>query len=463
VHASFAVLSFTFSEFKIGETTKEKSSNLEMVEKVVELVLSIFFSCLDKHGNFPSIFKHGFQLLQNLCNDNNYCSIMIKHGGIVAVIDAMMTNVEDVTIQTIGCIILRSVSEIGEVATMNVVEADGVDLLLDIMTTPDSDIRVIEEAMRTILALSVGVESRSVVVLEGGISVISEAMSEFSHSASIQETGLAALCFLASDVDDTVLEGSSLFTTVRNALTLHQDNVTIYQNGFALLEMLSLRRDAVRSKMVSSGCIDCVIEAVTRKQYPSRVVANAFEILIKLVVQSRECREMMCTPEMLESIIFSMMLHVKCYKVQLDGCQLLIEMRTNLGEDCIVKAGGVKASLCAMMAHNSSEDIQKVACTLLYHLSTDPACFDLVSIAPGSNLGPNVLEAILSAMDNFPGSEQVKAIGTLTLEKMVEREEIRDHAKSELPRIRSALRSAMRLYTNECAAKARAIEKYLEQ
>ncbi len=462
VHASFAVMSLTFSEFKIGET-KGESLDLEMVEKVVNLVLSVFFSCLDRHGNFPSIFKHGFQLLQSLCEDLTYCSIIIKHGGIVAVIDSMMTNAEDVTIQTSGCIVLRSLSGVSNVAMMNVVEADGVDLLLDIMTTPDSDIRVIEEAMRTILALSVGEDSRSVVELEGGISVVSEAMSEFRHNASVQETGLAVLCFLASDVDDSVLEESLLFTTVHNALTRHQGNVTVHQNGFALLEMLSLRRDAVRNKIVSSGCINCVIEAVTRKQYPSWVVANSFEILIKLVEMSKGCREVICTPEMLESVIFSMMLHVECYKVQLDGCQLLIKMRTNLGEGCIVKAGGVKASLCAMMAHNSSEDIQKVACTLLSHLSTDPACFDLDSSEPGSNLGPNMLEAILSALDNFPGSKEVKAIGTLTLEKMVERKEIRDHAKSELPRIRSALRSAIRLCPDDCAAKVSVIEKYLEQ
>ncbi len=462
VHASFAVLSFIFSESKIGKT-KEELHKLETVEKVVELVLSIFFSCLDKHGNFPSIFKHGFQLLQILCNDHNYCSIIIKHGGIVAVIDAMMTNSEDVTTQRSGCIILQSLSEIGDVSRMNVVEADGVDLLLDIMTTPDSDIRVIEEAMRTILSLSLGVESRLVVEQEGGMAVISEAMREFSRSASVQETGLATLCFLASNADDILLEESSLFTAVHNALTRHQDNVTIHQNGFALLEMLSLRCDAVRNKIVSSGCINCVIEAVTTEQYPPRVVANAFEILIKLVVKSKGCREMICTPEMLESAIFSMMLHVESYKVQLDGCQLLFEMRTSLGNGHIVKAGGVKTTLCAMMTHSTSEDLQKVACTLLSHLSTDPACFDLDSSALGSNLVPNVLEAILSAMDNFPGSHQVKAVGTLTLEKMVEREEIRDHAKSELPRIRSALKSAMRLCPRECAAKARAIEAQLEQ
>jgi len=460
VHASLAVLSFIFSEQK-NVKRKKDVLELETVEKVVELVLAIFFSCLDKHGNFPSIFKFGFRLLQSLCDDHNTCGIIIKHGGIVAVIDAMMTNSEDVAIQTSGCIILRSLSEIDNMSAMNVVEADGVDLLLDIVTTPDTDLGVIAAAMRAILSLSLGQESRLVVEQEGGISVISEAMSEFTDSAQVQETGLATLCFLAAEVDDSFLEASSFFTTVHNALTHHQGNANVHQHGFALLEMLSLKCDAIRNNFVSSGCINCVIEAVMTKEYPSRVVANAFEILINLMIDSEGCRQMISTPEMLEATIFSMMLHIECYKIQLDGCQLLFEMCKIIDNSHIVEAGGVKASLCAMMAHSISEDIQTVACTLFCHLSPDLACLDGGS--SGSNLGPNILEAILSAMDNFPGSQQVQAKGTHALEKMVERKELRDHTKSELPRIRNALRNATRVCPTECAVKASAIQTYLKQ
>ena len=461
VHGSLAVLSLIFSEFKMVKRKKDLPK-LETVEKLVEVVVTIFFSCLDKHGNFPSIFKHGFKLLESICDDHSYRSTIVKHGGIVAVVDAMMTNAEDASIQTSGCKILRCLSEIDDVSKVNVVEADGVDLLLDIVTNPETNTTVVEEAMRAILALSLGEQSRLIVEQEGGISVISEAMSEFTHSATVQETGLATLCFLASDVDDSLLEDSSLFAKVRNALTHHQTNVTIYQNGFALLEMLSLRRDAVRNKIVSSGCINLIMEAVTGNKYPSSVVTNAFEVLIKLTIESEECREMISTPKMLESIIFSMMLHVECYKIQLDGCQLIFEMLKKIENNLVVKAGGIKASLCAMMAHSMSEDIQTVACTLLSHLSTDLACLD--SSTTDLNLGRNILEAILSAMDNFPGSQEVQAIGTLALEKVVEIEEVRDHTKnSELPRVRNALRHACRVCPNKCAAMAAAIERQLEQ
>lgn len=459
VRASLAVLSSIFSEFKMVKRKKDLPK-LETVEKLVELVLSVFFSCLDKHGNFPSIFKHGFQLLESICDEHDYCNTIVKHGGIVAVVDAMMTNTEDAAIQTSGCIILRRLSEIDDVTKMNVVEADGIDLLLDIMSNPDSNTKVVEEAMRAILALSLGEQSKVTVEQEGGISVISDAMREFTHNASVQETGLAALCFLASDVDDSLLEESSLFTTVHNALTHHQANATLYQNGFALLEMLTLRGKAVRNKFVSSGCINIVMEAITANKYPSRVVTNAFEIMVKLTIESEECREMISTSDLLKSTICTMMLHAECYKIQLDGCQLIFEMRKKIESSHIVKAGGVKASLCAMMAHNMSEDIQVVACTLLSHLSADLGCLD--NGATDLNLGPKILDAILTAMDNFPGSQQVQAIGTLALEKVVEREEIRDHIKSELPRVRNALKHAIRVCPNKCAAKAAAIENSIE-
>ncbi len=482
VNASLAVLSTIFSESNIVQTKKDLLE-LETVARAIELVLTIFFSCLDKHGNFPSIFNHGFQLLLSLCGDHRYRSIIVKHGGIVAVVDAMMTNAEDVTIQTRGCIIIRSLSETDNVTKTNVVEADGVEVLFNIMTNPDADLKAIEEAMRAIWSLSLGRESRLVVEQEGGIAVISNLLSEFMDSVSIQETGLATLWFLASDADGRLLETSSLFTTVLNSLSRHQGNVNIHQNGFALLEMLSLRCRSVQNKIVSSGCLNYVIEAVMSKEYPSKVMGNAFEILINLI-DSEECREMIAKPEMLESIIFSMMLHVECYKVQLDGCQIIFEMSQKIDTGCIVKAGGVKASLCAMMVHSVSEDIQTVACSLLSRLSSDPACLDSgspgspqkvswrgkrdklpsqTSTTAGTDLGPMILEAIASAMDNFPGSQQVQTNGTLALANMVmRRKEMQDHARSQSPRIRDALRHATGLFPKECSDRATTIEKYLK-
>jgi hypothetical protein len=215
-----------------------------------------------------------------------------------------------------------------------------------------------------------------------------------------------------------LLEASSLFTTVRNSLSRHQGDVSIHQNGFALLEMLSLRCNAVKNKIVSSGCIDCVIETVVTKKYPSKVVGNAFEIVINLI-DSEECREMISKPEILESIIFSMMFHVECYKVQLNGCRIIAEMCQKINSGCIVKAGGVKASLCAMMVHSMSEDIQSVACSLLSRLSSEPSC--LGGGSQGTDLGPKIVEAIISAMDNFPGSQQVQTNGILALENMLDR------------------------------------------
>ncbi|KAL7433884.1 hypothetical protein ACHAXM_003784 [Skeletonema potamos] len=459
VSASFAVLSTILSESKIVQTKKDLLE-LETVERVIELVLMIFYSCLDKHGNFPTIFKYGFQLLLNLSDDSRYRSIIVKHGGIVAVADAMMTNAEDMTIQTRGCIIIRSLSETDNATKINVVEADGVDVLLNIMTTPDTDLNAIKEAMRAIWSLSLGQESRLVVEQEGGIAAISNVLSAFMDNAPIQEIGLATLCFLASDADGRLLEASSLFTTVRNSLSRHQGDVSIHQNGFALLEMLSLRCNAVKNKIVSSGCIDCVIETVVTKKYPSKVVGNAFEIVINLI-DSEECREMISKPEILESIIFSMMFHVECYKVQLNGCHIIVEMCQKINSGCIVKAGGVKASLCAMMVHSMSEDIQSVACSLLSRLSSEPSC--LGGGSQGTDLGPKIVEAIISAMDNFPGSQQVQTNGILALENMViERREMQDHARSQSSRIWNALRSATGLFPKECSDRATTIEKYLK-
>ena len=420
VQASLAVLTSIFLETRFVKMKDNKDLlEIDIVERVVELVLTIFFSCLDKHGNFPSIFKYGFQLLQCLCDDDVYLSIIIKHGGIVAIVDAMMTNMDNAAIQTSGCIILRHLSEADNLTKTNVIEADGVDLLFDIVTTPEKDLNLIEEAMRAILSLSLGQESRIVVEEEGGVSVVCKVLSLFPDSLSVQETGLATLCFIASDVDGSSLEASSLFTTIRDALTCHQHHSNIYQNGFALLGILSGRSAANRSLLVSSGCLNCVMDSITKKQYPPKIVGSAFEVLVKVTANSKEYRgKILSQPKLLKSIIFTMMSHVECYKIQIDGCQLIFRMSEMIESSRVISAGGVKAVLCAMMAHSMSKEIQFLACTLLSRFCSDPAFLKRCS-SDSNDIGAEmIMDAIMRAKVNFPGSNQVRNTSSKALEQI---------------------------------------------
>ena len=109
---------------------------------------------------------------------------------------------------------------------------------------------------------------------------------------------------------------------------------------------------------------------------------------------------------------------VESYKIQLDGCRLIFGMREMIDTSRIIKVGGIKAVICAMMAHSMSEEIQSLACALLSRLCSDPAFLKRGS-SESSDIGAKMIEdAIIRAKLNFPGSHQVQTTSSDALEQI---------------------------------------------
>lgn len=122
VSAGLAVMAETLLNHDLA--IKVLGENL--VDIVVDVVNKCLYSYLDRREGQPSIFEHGFRTLHRLCNDATCKSIIVSHGGIVAVVDGMLANSENALIQQLGCSILWRLAGDDLGMKLSVVEADGV-------------------------------------------------------------------------------------------------------------------------------------------------------------------------------------------------------------------------------------------------------------------------------------------------------------------------------------------------
>eukprot|EP00571_Detonula_confervacea_P004477 CAMPEP_0172326192 /NCGR_PEP_ID=MMETSP1058-20130122/55822_1 /TAXON_ID=83371 /ORGANISM="Detonula confervacea, Strain CCMP 353" /LENGTH=1360 /DNA_ID=CAMNT_0013042915 /DNA_START=289 /DNA_END=4368 /DNA_ORIENTATION=+ len=389
-----------------------------LVDIVVDVLNKCFYSYLDRQEDNPSIFEFGFCTLHRLCNDDLCRDIIVSHGGIVAVVDGMMTNLRNASIQEYGCSIIWRLAGNDLTMKLNIVEADGVDVIMNAMITHGENASVLLEAFQALSCLSVDKSSRNFIAQQGGVMLIVNSMSTLAESGVVQETGLTALRNLASDVDGNILDASNMFSVVNVSLDCHLKDASIQRKGLALLYKLSMRSEGIRSRLLSSGCLKNVTKALKVHTSCSGVVSSALGIMFNLS-ETEACMQVMLDEKVIHTIIHSMMLNVRNLKVAIVCCKILRvicqKSTTSIG------VGGVEAIVLTMMFHHSSEYIQDTGCCILacsssHSFISNDGIFD----ADFFDLSCKLLEVILSAMSGFPRSPQLQKNSTIALKNMSE-------------------------------------------
>ena len=140
---------------------------------------------------------------------------------------------------------------------LNIVEADGVDVILNVLITHSDNGNV----TRSISSFegSVDSASRNFIAQQGGIMLICNSMSTLADNSRVQETGLGALSDLtSSDVEESLIDGSNIFSVVHQSLNDHAKNESVQQKGLVLSYSLSARSNAIRRKLLASGHYNCI-------------------------------------------------------------------------------------------------------------------------------------------------------------------------------------------------------------
>jgi len=422
-------------------------------EKIVDIVVNVvntaIYSCLDNKRDHPLIFEFGFCTLRRLCSDDSSRGIIVNHGGVVAVVDGMMSNLENASIQENGCNILWRLSGNDLGMKLNIVEADGVDVIMNVMISHGENASVLAEAFQALSCLSVDRTSRNFIAQQGGVMVIASSMSSLDKSVAVQEAGLAALCNIASDVDEDILDASNIISVVNSSLYHHAKNANVQRKGLALLYNLSIRGEGMKSKLLSSGALTIITKAVKNHTNSSKVVASALRILQNLS-NTDECMMILLEKTTITLIIHAMMLHIENLKNAIIGCKILWTICEMSPKFIVIGLSGVEAIVCAMMVHYSSEYIQDMGCCILAcsssHLSIsndgdfNTDVFDLIC---------KIVKVILSAMSGFPDSLEVQNNATTALRNMSKIEENIAVLNTEQVRVEVVLTQTMKRFP-EC-------------
>eukprot|EP00804_Cyclotella_cryptica_P015548 CCRYP_003579-RA/>CCRYP_003579-RA protein AED:0.17 eAED:0.17 QI:704/1/1/1/1/1/3/3690/763 len=407
------------------------------IENMIEVVIKVMYECLDQTGNNPHIILFGLHMLRICSAVPSLHDAIVKHGGIVAVIDGMTVNHDDAAIQEDGCKILRSLSSIKLETKIGLIEGDAVDAILNILVTygGGTNARLLSDAFEILSYLSISKATRSFITSQGGLILITNSMRALSEDATIQERGLRALANLASDIDDSIIEMSDMSSTITSSLGNHIAEITIQQVGLSLVRNLSLRSNAVKDQVVASGCLESVISAMTLHMTNTKIISLSLSILFNLSNKD-QCMCILCDTNTLQLISHALMINLQCQKTQIVGIKVLC-LLSSLDEI----ANGSKfleAVVFAMLFHFSSEAIQLSGCKLLTRCS-----FHQQSETDPSDLDSMIAEAIISAMDNFPLRVKIQEHAIDAMENMSIHENFMVALQSNSSRAIHAIHNAM--------------------
>jgi len=365
VSAGMAIFANTFSNpVNVMEVLGEK-----IIDIVVDVVNTTIYECLNKRENHPLIFELGFRTLSRLSTDDSCRDVIVNHGGIVAVVDGMMENLESAIIQENGCNILRRLGGNDLEMKLKIVEADGVDAIMNIMISHGEKANVLSEAFQALSCLSVDKTSRNFIAQQGGVMVIANSMKMLADSVELQETGLAALCNIASDVEEDILESSDIYAVVNDSLERHANEAAIQRQGLALLYNLSVRSGGMSSKLMSNGCLRNIIKAVENHRKNPKVLSPALSMLINLS-DTEECCKALVEEKTINLITNAITLNVENLKIAIVGCNILSVMCQKSTNKRKIGFGGIEAVVYAMMVHYSSEYVQDLGCGILSRCSS---------------------------------------------------------------------------------------------
>ena len=389
-----------------------------LVDTMVDVLNKCFYLYLDREEDKPKVFEHGFCALQRLCENDTCRDIVVNHGGIVAVVDGMVAHLDNASIQEDGCHILWRLAWNDEdlETKLNIVEADGVDVILNVIITHGDNGGVLAEAFQALSCLSVDKSSRNFIGSQGGIMLIANSMSTLAENDRVQEMGLVALSNIVSDVNESLIQGSNIIAVIHESLNLHAKKQLLMQKGLTLLNNLSVR-EGIRERLISSGCMKNATEAL--KLHPScpSVISSALGFLLNFS-DTEEFNKVLRDKKVMKSIVQAMLQNVEDNNVSIAGCNIL-HLAACDNEISNMGIGGFEAVVYVMTIHHSSEYIQDTCCRILAQLSSqsfmsfmwsgtsfDVDLFDLTCA---------LVDVLLSAMSGFHRSFQLQEQGVIAL------------------------------------------------
>jgi hypothetical protein len=408
----------------------------------LDLMIADVYKAMALHHAGARVVGNILGAILNLCHVHE--ASLIQCGVIVVTVDSMVAYDGVTDIQEKGCMILAQLASSENVqVNLSIVETDGIQILIGALAVFAEEPRIQAEACRAFSHLSTDDESRMLIVAQGGMRLIIEAVRRHHNHMGLLENAFTALLNLTSDAHEAELSDSGIIDAVVDAMRNFPNSRSLRENGLGILQNVSMKGAPSKEAIAAAGGIQTVITAIDEFMGIPTVLERAFSTLWSLaVLPDNQIR--IAQANGLNMVVTAMFSSMDYERVQQQGCGCLCTLATHPdNRPAIRDADGASAIVFGMRAHFSSPEYQTAACRALSSISV-PEHGESIAVSQDE------VNAVIYAMRRFQGVEELQFTACCTLLNFILNPDLTP-ISSCLPEIHHAAETAMAIFPERCA------------
>lgn len=411
-------------------TMEYARENIELLEKLLNVILNL--SLVDE-------------------------SLVVQCGGVVVVVDAMADHEQEESILEVGCAILGLLASTEDLqVNLCIAETDGIDMIVGALASFPSNERIQVSACKAISHISVDSESRHMIVSQGGLMLLVNAMNSNREDVDLAEGALSSLLNLSSDTDEQLLSESNVIENVIEVMRSNPDVSIVQEKGLGVLQNLSMRGSERKKEIARLGGIKILVEAIRSFMGEPNVLERAFTAMWSLALLDSN-QKAIGKAGGVELLVNGMMAQLDSPGVQKQACGCLSTLSTDSRNNSKIReADGVDAIVYAIWAHFDSEVVLSEACRALSSVIVDMHTNEVIIAQEGE------VNAVISAMRCYPRSAKLQENACVALQNLLLSPESVDSVKYLEDEIRSAVSFAAKSFPGKCTECAEQIFERLK-
>jgi hypothetical protein len=376
-------------------------------------------------------------------------SEVILSGGIVVVIDTMVEHESSESVQERGCAILAHLSS-SENLQVNIclAETDGIDMIINSLAVFSSNTNIQINACKALSHLTVEKESRILILAQGGLMSIVNAINNDVNNQCLLNEALTALLNLSADADEQLLMDDNVVGAVIDTMRRHVNYVSLQEKCLSILQNISMRFFNAKSVIGTAGGIDAIFTTMKEHIGTSAVLERSFVTLWSLAID-KTIQEEISSLESVRILINGMMANIQDQNVQKQACGCLCTLSSNSENKTLIReVGGVNAIVFSMWAHFDSEALQIEACKALSSLAVNMQTNEVMIASDGE------VKAIITAMRLYPESQKLQEHACVALRNFMLSEENSQLMKTHAKELIQVMKHAATRFPNVCHDRA---------
>lgn len=298
--------------------------------------------------------------------------IIKTSSSVVEIIHIMQENSNTIDIQREACKALGS-STLSPSDQSSVAEHGGLIAVIRAMVKYPRDQRIQESSCQALWNLSATESNQIEIAKNGGIGAIIDSMKHFQQSSSLQEKAVAALSNLgAVELNQISILQHGGVTAIVDAMNNNLGDVDVQEKGCAAITNLANRSKEIKTNIAQVSGINAIIHAMMFHEADPELQENALKALRNMCANDEENKKLVAAEGGISYVICAMQNHRDHTGVQEQGCWTLSNLAANKDNKIFIgENGGIDCIILAMWNHFDKPAVQEWGCRALWTLSVD--------------------------------------------------------------------------------------------